>query len=66
VYNGTHVDDMSDNQVIAIYYTMINRKKSVNHVCVTDTSPKMIRRDGRVYIRKDNGLFEEIEDDYED
>jgi len=65
VYNGTHVDDMSNNQVIAIYYTIINRKESDNHVCVVDTSPKIIRRDGRVYILKDNGRFEEIEDDYE-
>lgn len=66
VYNGTHVDNMRDKQVIATYYKMINRKESDKYVCVVDTSPKIIRKDGRVYIRKDNGRFEEIEDDYDE
>lgn len=66
MYNGTHVDDMSNNQVIAIYYTIINRKESDRCVCIVRTSPKIIRRDGRVYMLKDNGRFEEIENDYDE
>lgn len=65
VYNGTHVDDMSNNQVIATYYTMINRKESDNYVCDTPQSVKKFTSNGITYLLKDNGQYEPVESDYE-
>lgn len=66
VCRGVRIRDMKDSQVRAIYKSLMSRKESDSYVCIVDTSPKIIRKDGRVYILKDNGRFEEIEDDYED
>lgn len=65
VYNGTHVDDMSNNQVIAIYYTIINRKESDRYVCSTPQSVKKFTSNGITYLLKDNGQYEPVESDYE-
>lgn len=70
IYHGTHVDDMKDARVCAIYNSMINRKESDSNVVYipqcSRTKPSIVYVNGEKYMLKDNGEYEVIEYDYED
>lgn len=75
VYRGVHVDDMSDAQVFIIHNNLCFREKkrreqeSVQEeirkeMIAQQSKPKIIFINGDMYMLKDSGIYELIEDDY--
>jgi len=69
-YNGVTVDEMPDDRVIAIYYSMINRKGKAAQPSAADPKPAkkkgIIHIDGVPYIELEDGTLMLIPDSDDD